>query len=426
MLKNYLLLSIALLAFISTESHAQSWWERSAEQRTKYYNLKTDLPEAQAQEIAEHIDVTYESYANLFAGLKLRRIARLDVYIFATQEDYMQVLRQKFNSDGSGSQGQCITRGNTISLVGWKGKHPMSRLKSLVQHEGFHQFASNFFPRLPSWCNEGLAEVFERGVLIDGKIVLGEVSRADAIRLRKAKDKGKFRSIGEILTVPQSVWNQEVKSGTASENYLQAWNVCHCFLFSEDSRYQTQFLNFLKGINQGDKWQEAFVQAFGVPNLDSMNKVWLDYINKLTPVDYEKTIRQMEFLSMASITSKQEEADIRDFEQLKAWILENEFEHESELFGKKVQLSHATKKVFTIPFAEIAKPKPIFELVDSKNRKPKTSKPLPKTKLLGVRTTGLKPYDFIVTWTRDRKQEFGYRPVFDLIPPSPKKKKREK
>ena len=108
------------------------------------------------------------------------------------------------------------------------------------------------------------------------------------------------------------------------------------------------------------------------------------------------------------------------------WISENRFEFESELFGEKVKLSDADGKVFKIPFAEISRPQPVFELVDSKGRLPKTPKPLPKNKLLGIRTQGLKPYDFIVSWTRDRKQESGYRPVFDLVPASAKKKAKKK
>ncbi len=425
--KNIFFIAIVCSGFlVSAEAFAQDWWQDAAEQRTKYYNLKTDLPEEQAREIAAHMDITFESYANLFSGLKLRRITRLDVYVFNKQDDYMSVLQQKFKIDGSGSQGQCITRGNTISLVGWKGQFSMDRLKALMQHEGFHQFASNFFPMLPTWCNEGLAEVFERGVLIDGKIVLGEVSLRDVQRLRDARDKGRFRSLGAILTVPQSAWNQQLRSGTAGENYLQAWNVCHCFLFSEDSRYQSQFLAFLKGINQGAKWQESFVQAFGVPDLDAMNEVWLKYISRLSPVDYQKTIRQMEYLSMAWLESKSAETDIRDFEQLKSWIVENDFKFESDLFGKKTQLTHTDGKAFIVPFAQISKPKPVFELVDSKGRKPKISKkPLPKSKLLGIRTQGLKPYDFLVSWKRDRKQDSGYRATFDLVPASTKKKKKK-
>jgi len=164
--------SILFSVGFSSELSAQSdWWQRAGETRTKYYNLKTDLQRDEAIEIANHIDRTFESYSALFSGLKLRRIARLDVYVFARQEDYLAILKQKFNDDGTGSGGKCITRGNVISLVAWKGGNSSARLKDVLQHEGFHQFASNFFPRLPTWANEGLAEVFERGVLIDGKII---------------------------------------------------------------------------------------------------------------------------------------------------------------------------------------------------------------------------------------------------------------
>ena len=72
------------------------WWQRSPQFRTRYYNVKTDLGPEQAKEIANHLDRTFESYLALFAGLKLRRLAKLDVYVFATQQDYLAVLRQRF------------------------------------------------------------------------------------------------------------------------------------------------------------------------------------------------------------------------------------------------------------------------------------------------------------------------------------------
>lgn len=411
------LLIVSFFGFC-VEAKAQDWWQQASESRTRYYNLKTDLPEDEAAEIANHLDLTFESYRNLFAGLKLKRIARLDVYIFAEQKDYIAILKKRFNDDGTGSGGKCITRGNVISLVAWKGRQSMDRLKRVMQHEGFHQFASNFFTRLPTWANEGLAEVFERGVLVGKEIVLGEVSPGDVRRLNAFKEKGRFTSLGTILTVPQSEWNQQVVSGTAGPNYLQAWNVCHCFLFSEDSRYQQQFLQFLKGINDGNKWQDSFVRAFGVPDFDSMNEIWLKYISKLSPTDYRQTIRRMEYLSMAYMKARQTDPNIRNFDQLKDWILENGFEFSSTLFGKELQMSGEDPKVFTVPFAQISTTKPVFEMVDSKGRKPNESKPVRKSQPLSIRTTGLKPLDFVMTWKKDRSLEHGFRPVFSLSNPN--------
>lgn len=420
----FVLNSLVLFVSLSETLSAQTWWERSEEFRTKYYNIKMDLPEEEAADVAQHMDRTFESYADLFAGLKLRRQARLDVYVFSNKEDYMTVLREKFNNDGTGSGGKCITRGKVISLVAWKGpgKNALYRLKRTMQHEGFHQFASNLFPKLPTWANEGLAEVFERGVLVDGKIVLGEVSLSDVKRLRTAKEKGRFKSINEMLAVKQKDWNQQLVSGEAGANYLQAWNLCHCFLFAEDSKYQKQFMNFLKGINEGVEWERSFVQAFGVPDFGSMNEVWLRYIETLTPMDYRKTIERMQFQAMGYIDLHEREIYPQTLEELQAELQKANFEFESELFGEAKTLSASNKENFLIPFDDAWLSDPAFEVVDYKGKPPKEGKKPSKSKPNGIHTTGLSPINFSVQWKKDRKQPNGFRPVFSFNMSSDKRK----
>lgn len=408
------LTSLVLILPLTSVLSAQQWWERAEEFQSKYYNIKMDLPKEEADDVAQHMDRTFESYANLFAGLNLRRSARRDIYIFSTKEDYLRVLKERFNNDGTGSGGKCITRGKVISLVAWKGpgKNALYRLKRTMQHEGFHQFASNLFPKLPTWANEGLAEVFERGVLVDGKIVLGEVSASDVKSLRTAKEKGRFRTIDDILSVKQSEWNQQLVSGNAGANYLQAWNLCHCFLFAEDSKYQKQFMNFLKGINAGTEWQASFVQAFGVPDFGSMNDVWLRYIESLTPMDYRKTIERMQFQAMGYIDLHEREIYPLTMEELQAELQKANFEFESELFGEPKTLTASDAQNFTIPFEDAWLSNPVFEVVDPKGKPPKTGKKSSRSKPNGIHTTGLSPINFSVQWKKDRKHPSGYRPVF--------------
>ena len=417
----FLISLVTVICFASSfcsPASAQDWWTRAAEYRTKYYNFKTDLPKDQAADIANHMDRTFECYANLFSGLKLARPARLDVYVFFNKEDYMAVLREKFNNDGTGSAGKCITRGNVISLVAWKTSRDSNRsLKRTLQHEGFHQFASNLFPNLPTWANEGLAEVFERGVLVDGKVVLGEVSRTDIRRLTSAMKEGRFRSINQILSVEQSEWNQQVVSGSAGENYLQAWNICHCFLYAEDSKYQKQFMNFLKGINQGMEWKASFVNAFGVPDFDSMNEVWFRYVESASPMDYRETIERMQFLAMGYMKLRESEIYPLTMEELQAELTKAEFEYETELFGEPKKLLASDEQNFTVPFEEAWLGDPGFEFIDSKGKKPtkpKDSKKLSKSKPYGIKTSGLSPTNFFVMWKKDRKSPSGYRPVFSF------------
>ena len=399
---------------------AQDWWARAAESRTRYYNLKTDLPEDQASEIAEHLDRTYACYANLFRGLRLRRGARLDVYVFASQEDYAQVLRDHFKDDATGSAGKCITRGDVISLVAWRGDQRLKRLKQVLQHEGFHQFASNFFPRLPTWANEGLAEVFERGVIVGDRIVLGEVSRTDVLRMRQAKERSQFRSVGDLLTVGSAEWNHQVRVGEAGPNYLQAWCLVHCLLYAEEGKYQPGLVQFLRGINSGLEWKDSFVAAFGVPDFEAMDEVWLRYIDTLYPMDYETTITRMEFLAAGYMHLREQEIYPLNMEELQAQLVAAEFAHEVTLDGQVVRLVAADAKNFSIPHADAWSPTPVFEWVnrngeaveiesditDSAARKKQAPRPLK------LRTQNFSPLDFEISWKRSARSPGGYTPVF--------------
>ena len=313
---------------------AQQWWSRAPQFRTRYYHVKTDLTESDAQHLAEHMDITFEAYAQLFSGLKARRPRSLDLYLFANQIDYNEVLREKFRAVGTGSWGMAITRRGETSLVAWQGDYSLTDMESVLQHEGFHQFARYLFPKLPSWANEGLAEVFQRGVEVDGKIVLGEVSPRDLMMLDKATKERQFRPFAQFFTMDQRVWNQHVQFGQANTNYLQAWCLVHFFLYADDAKYQPAFLEFLVGLNRELPWQDAFVRAFGSPNFEAMQEKWLDYIGELQPADYRETIRRLEFLADGHERAAQAGSLPAVDRGTASRISKLEFRHDSDLFGQ--------------------------------------------------------------------------------------------
>ena len=46
-----------------------------------------------------------------------------------------------------------------------------------VRHEGLHQYLDRFLPNIPVWFNEGLAEYYEHGHRVAGKLYFGRPSR---------------------------------------------------------------------------------------------------------------------------------------------------------------------------------------------------------------------------------------------------------
>ncbi len=394
---------------------AQQWWARSPQFRTRYYHVKTDLKQADARHLAEHMDITFQAYAKLFSGLKARSPRSLDLYLFANQRDYNAVLHERFRANGAGSWGMAITRSEETSLVAWQGEFSRSEMESVLQHEGFHQFARYLFPKLPSWANEGLAEVFQRGVEVDGQIVLGEVSPRDLMMLKKATDERQFRPFAQFFTMDQRVWNQHVQFGQADTNYLQAWCLVHFFLYADGAKYQPAFLEFLVGLNRELPWKDAFVRAFGTPQFKAMEEIWLDYVGQLQPSDYRETIRRLEFLAAGMQQLYEQEVYPFTVSELKSELVRSNFQHDSDLFGKPREMLADDESLYRAAAGKSRAEQVVFRLVDGKGRtvkRPKDEKALTKLhrrlakQPLRIVTDGLKPSELVVQWKRAGKKTF--------------------
>jgi hypothetical protein len=263
------------------------------------------------------------------------------------------------------------------------------------------------FDDLPTWANEGLAEVFERGVAVGGKIVIGEVTAQDKLRLEDALKDG-FKPFGELFTLENSQWNAEVRLGDASINYLQAWSITHFFLWADEGKYQKPFLKFLKLLNQRADWQPAWVAAFGLPNYANMETKWREYIGQIAQHDYRTTIRRMDFLAQGMKSLHEQDIRPISFEELKTELQKASFKHASKLFGETVELSAEDEENFQIPFASETGTECQFELVDSRGRKPRPDS-RPSSVPLQIETVGLDPLNFSVHWKRVKGE---YIPTF--------------
>lgn len=396
----------------SGDAAGQDWWTRAAVYRSKYYNIKTDLSVGDAKLMAEHMDATFESYWKLFAKLpvRLQRPATLELYLFAAQADYMQVLQQRFNDDATGSWGKCISRGNSISLVGFRGQYELEQVKSLLQHEGFHQVAAHLFTNLPTWANEGLAEVFEHGIVVDGQLILGDFPAHEQKRIIEGIDQHQAIAMGKLFTMGQSQWNDQVRTSDANMQYLQAWSLVHFMIFGQQGKYEANFLNFLVLLNRGIEWKTAFVAAYGMPDFDLVQTQWEAFVKNLPPTDYRETVRRLRFL-MAGLTELHGKGQHpASLDELKQALREIHFQEEVDVFGVKRRLSAADPRVFTVPFAEAA-PGRQFVLAPARSAAGPHTPPGGQPATLTAE--GLDPQLFKAEWTR-RGREASY--VLSITP----------
>ncbi len=391
-----LLLTAPSIAVAQVESaqRAQAWIARSALFRTKYYEVRTDMPPDDAMAHALHMDLTCEAYVSMFRGLNVRRPSRLRLFMFQSQDDYMAVLRHSLNVDGTGSQGMCITRKDSVTLAGFRGRAGDERFRQLLQHEGFHQFASILFPGLPTWINEGLAEVFERGVPVDGTLVIGEVRRRDRAALDARLESQQFMPFARFFALRN--WGQAVRGGAAGTNYLQAWSMSHFFLFAENGALRPGFFKFLMLLNNGAKPEAAWLTAFGVPNFANMEAKWGAYVRDLRAEDYRETIRHLEFLAAGLLRLREDDVVPLTIDQLREELQKAKFEHVSVLFGESKTI-RTSAEVFRLPGSTHGA---AYELVDVRGRKIDPKRP-PRSRVpLRLATTGLQAQNFAVQWVR--------------------------
>jgi len=387
---------------------AQDWWTRAAVCQTKYYAAKSDLEAADATALGTHMDATFESYLLLFSKLpiQLRRPARLSLYVFADQEDYLAVLATRFGSNGTGSGAQCITRGQQIAIATYRGDKSIENMKSSLQHEGFHQVARHFFPRLPPWADEGLAVLFGRGVMVGDTLALGEYTPRDKVRLMAAIEGNRLRPFDQFFAVTGKQWGEQLHEGAAGENYLQAWSLVHYCLFAENRKYEPGFLAFLVQLNRGIDWRAAFVNAFGTPDFRAMEHKWQNYVQTTSTTDYRETLRRLDFLAAGMTKLYAQNIHPASFDELRTKLQELGFEHTSKLFGQARLMSARRIEAFEVP-GEGGRHKPRFVLVDGRGHAADARQPHGAARPLSIMTTGLDIEQFRATGhVRGRSLEY--------------------
>ena len=431
-----MLVSVILTLVLVQPSLGQEeteWWKKTSPKRSKYYNVKTDLAQDDARAIVRHMDATFEIYMELFAKLPLRatRPKSLDLYLFANQNDYNETLIARFMSNGTGSWGQCISSRGKYYLVGWKGNRSADEMKPLLQHEGFHQVAGHLFPEMPVWANEGMAEVFGKGIILEGRLALGNIPPLYFSRLANAIKTKRVHSLEHLFNIDSATWNSDVVAGNASSNYLQSWSVVHFLLYANRGKYRKPFLNFLvnlnkiktKGLTQEEKneaWKKSFVNAFGTPNFQVMEQKWLDFNKRAVPTDYPETIRRMDFLAAGMVALRKDNIYPVTIDQLQAELVKRDFGHESNRFGEETVLSASSLKSFHPPYAKKTGCERAFVLVDSRNRLPKelsTERKNPPP--LNIVTIGLYPRRFRVMFKK-RGSTYQHTILSEAAPQRPR------
>jgi hypothetical protein len=411
-------IAAADLGAVAQRVARRSWWHRAPVETSRYYAIKTDLPLAEARTWARHLDAIYDEYATRLASLPPREPEELQVYIFATRDDYIETMQRRFRINANGTGGMFFVVPNLGSgLAFWVESLPPQRIRHVIQHEGFHQFAySRFGDDLPIWVNEGLAEFFGEAVPAGDAFVLGQSTPRVVETVRRAIEAERSIPFLTMVTMTHRQWNERVRTGDASLLYHQAWSMVHFLVYGHNAEYRDEFDQFLRLVNGGMLAEPAFIEVFG-SNLDEFERVWKQYALAARPSSFVTAMERMEFLAEGALELSRrggEGATAADsLDALKEQLRAIDFAHPVSRHGRETELSAKDDDNFLIPPDDLSGRGPRFvverpRLGRLSRREQQFEEAMPRPPSIG--TADLEPRGVSVRWIRDRKTgDLSYR-----------------
>lgn len=422
----------ALAQDTPTARPGADWFAKAGrEVRSKYYRILSDLDPDETKLYAAHMDLMYEEYARRLAGIPQQAPEIPFVLMFERESDYLNVLRNRYGINGTGSGGMFFISPAGAALAFFVEQLPRTRVLHVVQHEGFHQYAhSRFATTLPPWVNEGLAEFFGEAIVVDGRVIVGQASPGAVASVKKAIETGTTVDFVRLLTMSSDQWNANVRAGNASVQYVQSWSMVQYLGWADGGRYQRPFEAYLRLLHSGMPSERAFVQAFGTNDVASFERAWREWASNMKPSAFSAAAARISFLAEGLRFLSREGVAVESLEDLVSQLRERNFSIEITVHGRTETVT-ATDATLDIPQDDLAKTKPVFDLIPPKRasgttsseRKLEAQHPTPPV----LTTRGLEPRELVLKWTRNKKTgAFD----FELLspkeaPPLPKKPARK-
>lgn len=245
--------------------------------RSKHYRIFTNLTQRETVPFGRHMDALFEQYNKRFRGLGAKRIEKMPLYLFKTEQQYDRFL-QEHEIDATHSGGMFFVTHKLEGLATWVDARSRHKTFQVLQHEGFHQFAWHAIGAgLPIWLNEGLAQYFEHAVLDDdGRMTLGLTSPPRIERVRTAIQQGDTLAIDTLMRISGEQWASVLRRNPDRANllYAQSWSLVYFLIHANDGEHQPKLIDYLRRLSQGERSDDALFMTFGKDGLNPLARDW--------------------------------------------------------------------------------------------------------------------------------------------------------
>ena len=265
---------------------------------SNHYAVRTTLGRSEAVQLAAHMDLVYAEYARRFQGFSPRGGEDMTLYLFRTPDEYAQFMAA-MDIPAKNTAGIFFVHRHARGVATWVSGRSHDEILTVLQHEGFHQFAYQYLGAgLPIWVNEGLAQYFEHGILLQDEMKLGMANARSIAVVKEALEAGRDVAFDELMNMTPERWKRSVTTGGRRSTlfYAQSWSMVHFLVHGDNGRYRSGFDRYLAQIGNGRPSQEAFAQAFRTRDAHKFQDRWRQYMRNLAPDPLSTALARMAFL----------------------------------------------------------------------------------------------------------------------------------
>lgn len=369
---------------------------------SKCYTIHTNLTRAEARPFGAHMDAVFNEYGRRFSGFGSDKRDLMPLYLFRTQDQYLKFLASH-NINAANTEGLFFVQPDIQGLATWTQGKSTAHTYSVLQHEGFHQFAFNRIgPNLPVWINEGIAQYFEDSVMVGNKMYVGFANERRITSIKSSLARKKTLPFDKLLTMTDEKWHDMVVAGgwDAGLLYDQSWSMVFFLITAADGKYREAFERYLVLVSRGVESDAAFEQAFGSDDTEGFRRRWEEFAITLEPDSIALTLTRMEFLGqgLRYLDEKKEQAP-ESVGELKQRLQQINFEMLRTMVGSTTKYSSREEELFTYP-------RPNGSTSDFQMLAPEKTGLPPR-----ITAPGLKPEPTLV-WKRDTQGDLVQEVVF--------------
>lgn len=216
---------------------------------TKYFLFYTDLPAKEGKNWSGLLDRMYARLCETFGVAKGTNIWRGKalIFVFSKKDDYMRFESDIANTKANGTAGMCHSSSNGIDFISFYRQPDELEFAHVLVHESVHGFVHRYRSKVfvPSWANEGLAEVIS----------------TDLVPQRGRRDRIKALAREGLQQHDSSMGNFFTAEHIEGWQYPVAQMLCEFMITAGKHNY----VDFINGLKDGLKWDESLETRYKAP-----------------------------------------------------------------------------------------------------------------------------------------------------------------